>query len=56
MGEKVGVHFPDELIDEMDSRIEASFDHEDRSQFIRAAVRRMLAEPGEVDYTAGRKL
>jgi Arc/MetJ-type ribon-helix-helix transcriptional regulator len=56
MGETVCVHFPDELLDEMESRIEASFDHEDRSQFVRASVRRMLAEPGEVDFTAGRKI
>lgn len=54
MSETVSVDFPDDLLDEMDARIGASFDHENRSQYIRAAVRRMNAEPGELDVTAGR--
>ena len=53
MGETVCVDFPEELFDEMEARIEASLTHEDRSQFIRYSVRRALAEPGDVDVTAG---
>lgn len=41
---KISVEIDDDLLDRMEAKIDRSIAHENRSQFVRTAIRALLAE------------